>query len=249
VRSFGVDDQWPVITEPFSQWVIEDQFCSGRPPLDEVGVQFTSDVSPYQLTKKRLLNASHCAIGYLGYLAGYRTTAEVMESPSYAAFVSGFIDEVIPLLPRAPGIDLGAYKASLLERLANPGIADQLTRLCRRGSTKMPSYLLPSVREAIESRRPRSLMTLAVAGWFRYLTGVDYAGEPFNVEGPRTDQFVHLARQGDADPRPLLTARDVFGSLPDDPSFVRDLHVASEALRAGPRETIETWLRLGGDGR
>jgi fructuronate reductase/mannitol 2-dehydrogenase len=249
VRSFGVDDQWPVITEPFSQWVIEDQFCSGRPPLDEVGVQFTSDVSPYQLTKKRLLNASHCAIGYLGYLAGYRTTAEVMESPSYAAFVSGFIDEVIPLLPRAPGIDLGAYKASLLERLANPGIADQLTRLCRRGSTKMPSYLLPSVHEAIESRRPRSLMTLAVAGWFRYLTGQDYAGEPINVEGPRTDQFVRLARQGDADPRPLLTVRDVFHSLPDDPSFVRDLHVASEALRAGPQETIETWLRLGGHGR
>jgi fructuronate reductase/mannitol 2-dehydrogenase len=249
VRSFGVGDRWPVITEPFSQWVIEDWFCNGRPPLEEVGVQFAANVAPYELAKKRLLNASHCALGYLGYLAGYRTTAEAMASPAYAAFIGGLIDEVIPLLPRVPGMDLPVYKASLLERLANPGIADQLTRLCRRGSNKMPSYLLPSIREALEASRPHSLMTLAVAGWFRYLQGKDYAGEPINVEGPRTAEFVRLAQEHGMDPRPLLTVRDVFDSLPDNPSFVRDLHVASEALRAGPRETIETWLGLHGSGR
>lgn len=249
VRSIGVDDRWPVITEPFSQWVIEDQFCCGRPPLDEVGVQFTSDVAPYERTKKRLLNASHCAMGYLGYLAGYRTTAEVMASPSYAAFISALMDEVIPLLPRTPGIDLPSYKAAVLERLANPGIVDQLSRLCRRGSVKMPSYLLPSLREALAAGRPHSLMTLAVAGWCRYLQGHDYAGERIEVQGPRTEQLTQLAREDGMDPRPLLGVRDVFDSLPDDPSFVRDLHVASEALRAGPRETIETWLATRGTGR
>jgi fructuronate reductase/mannitol 2-dehydrogenase len=248
-RSLGVDDRWPVITEPFSQWVIEDQFCNGRPPLEEVGVQFTTDVAPYELAKKRLLNASHCALGYLGYLAGYRTTAEVMASPSYTAFIGGLMDEVIPLLPQVPGLDLPAYKATLLQRLANPGVADQLSRLCRRGSTKMPSYLLPSLREALKARRPHSLMTLAVAGWFRYLQGEDYAGHSINVEGPREEEFVRLAREDGADPRPLLSVRAVFDSLPDAPSFVRDLHVASEALRAGPRETIETWLALHNSGR
>jgi fructuronate reductase/mannitol 2-dehydrogenase len=246
VRSLGVDDRWPVITEPFSQWVVEDNFCNDRPPLDEVGVQFVADVAPYELTKKRLLNASHCALGYLGYLAGYRTTAEVMADPAYAAYVSALIDEVVPLLPRVDGMELGAYKKSLLERLANPEMSDQLSRLCRRGSTKVPSYLLPSITETRAAGRPAPMLTLAVAGWFRYLQGHDYAGEPIDIEGPRSEEFVELARQEGADPRPLLTVRQVFGDLADDASFVRDLHVASEALRAGPRETIQTWLAVRG---
>ncbi|HYN96025.1 MAG TPA: mannitol dehydrogenase family protein [Pilimelia sp.] len=245
-RAFGVADGWPVITEPFSQWVVEDSFCNGRPPLEHVGVQFVDDVAPYELTKKRLLNASHCALGYLGYLAGYRTTAEVLADPAYAAYISALVDEIIPLLPRVAGLDLDAYKATLLERLANPEIADQLSRLCRRGSTKMPSYLLPSIREAIEADRPHPLMTLAVAGWFRYLQGEDYAGEPIEIEGQRREELVPLALQDGADPRPLLGVRDVFDSLADNPSFVRDLHVASGALAAGPRETIETWLTVRG---
>jgi fructuronate reductase/mannitol 2-dehydrogenase len=249
VRSLGVDDRWPVITEPFSQWVIEDDFCDERPPLDQVGAQFVADVAPYELTKKRLLNASHCALGYLGYLAGYRTTAEVMADPAYAAYISALIDEVIPLLPRVDGIELGDYKQTLLERLANPEMADQLSRLCRRGSTKVPSYLLPSITETLAAGRPAPMLTLAVAGWFRYLQGHDYAGEPIEVEGPRRDEFVVLARQEGADPRPLLTVREVFGDLADDVSFVRDLHVASEALGAGPRETIETWLAVRGVAR
>jgi mannitol 2-dehydrogenase len=246
VRSFGVDDRWPVITEPFTQWVIEDRFGNDRPPLEQVGVQFVKDVAPYELTKKRLLNASHCALGYLGYLAGYRTTAEVMADPAYAAYVSALVDEIRPLLPRVDGIDLDTYKLSLLERLANPEIADQLSRLCRRGSTKVPSYLLPSIVEALEQGRTAPMLTLAVAGWFRYLQAADYAGEPIRVEGPREDELVPLAQQDGPNPRPLLTVRELFGSLADNPDFVRDLHVASEALGAGPRETIETWLSVRG---
>ncbi|GGQ77365.1 mannitol dehydrogenase family protein [Couchioplanes azureus] len=246
VRSFGIDDRWPVITERFTQWVIEDRFCNDRPPLEKVGVQFVEDVAPYELTKKRLLNASHCALGYLGYLAGYRTTAEVMADPAYAAYISALVDEIKPLLPAVDGIDLDKYQAALMERLANPEIADQLSRLCRRGSTKVPSYLLPSITETLEQGRPVPLLTLAVAGWFRYLQGEDYAGDPIRVEGPREDELVPLAQQDGLNPRPLLTVRDVFDSLADNPEFVRDLHVASEALRAGPRETIETWLSVRG---
>jgi mannitol 2-dehydrogenase len=249
VRSFGVEDRWPVITEPFRQWVVEDAFSNDRPPLHEVGVQFVSDVAPYELIKKRLLNASHCALGYLGHLVGHRTTAEVMADPSYAAYVSALVDEIRPLLPKVEGMDLDDYKSSLLERLGNPQIADELSRLCRRGVTKMPSYLLPSIVETRRAGRPAPMLTLAVAGWFRYLRGEDYQGRPIDVVGPRAEEFIALARQNDADPRPLLRQRDVFGGLGDDPDFVRDLHVASEALRAGPRETIETWLSIRGVAR
>jgi mannitol 2-dehydrogenase len=245
-RLFGVDDRWPVVTEPFSQWVVEDDFCNGRPPLDEVGVQFVADVAPYELAKKRLLNASHSALGYLGYLAGYRTTAEVMADPAYAAYLSAMIDEVTPLLPRVPEIDLDAYKKALLDRLANRGMADRLSRLCRRGATKVPSYLLPSITETLAQGRAAPMLTLAVAGWFRYLRGRDYAGAPIPIEEPRSAELTELAQRRGADPRPLLTVRDVFGDLADDASFVRDLHVACEALRAGPRETIETWLAVRG---
>jgi mannitol 2-dehydrogenase len=244
-RWVGVNDRWPVLTEPFSQWVIEDTFCNGRPPLHEVGAQFVSDVAPYELTKKRLLNGSHSALGYLGYLAGHRTTAEVMADPAYAAYARALVDEIIPLLPRVAGIDLAAYKATLLERLGNPDMADHLCRLCRRGATKVPSYLLPSLVALRAAGRPAPMLTLAVAGWFRYLTGEDYAGQPITVEGPHADELVRLARQDGTDPRPLLGLRDIFGGLGDDPAFVRDVHVLSEALRAGPRETIETWLAVG----
>jgi mannitol 2-dehydrogenase len=246
VAECGVDDRWPVVTEPFSQWVVEDDFCAGRPPLEEVGVQFVDDVAPYELAKKRLLNASHCALGYLGYLAGYRTTAEVMADPVYAGFIGCLIDEITPLLPRTEGLDLVAYKSSLLERLANPGVPDQLSRLCRRGATKMSSYLLPSVREAIAAGQPHPLMTLAVAGWFRYLNGEDYAGEPIEVVGPLSDELVERARTDGANPLPLLSLRDVFADLAECPTFVRDVRVALEALRAGPRETIATWLAIQG---
>lgn len=246
VKAFGVGDRWPVITEPFTQWVVQDWFCNDRPPLDRVGVRFVEDVAPYELTKKRLLNACHCALGYLGYLAGYRTTAEVMTDPAYAAYAGALVAEIRPLLPVVDGIDLDGYRDALMRRLANPAIADKLSRLCRRGSTKVPSYLLPSIIETLKDGRPAPMLTLAVAGWFRYLQGADYAGVPITVEGPREDQLVPLAQQDGQDPRPLLTVHEVFDGLADHPDFVRDLHVASEALRAGPRETIETWLSVRG---
>ena len=110
----------------------------------------------------------------------------------------------------------------------------------------MPSYLLPSITETLAAGRPAPMLTLAVAGWFRFLQGQDYAGEPIPVEGPRSEELVQLARQDGLDPRPLLSVRDVFDGLADDPAFVRDLHITSEALRAGPRETIETWLAVRG---
>jgi mannitol-1-phosphate/altronate dehydrogenase len=232
----GVADHWPVITEPFSQWVVEDRFCNARPPLDHVGVRFVSDVAPYELMKKRLLNASHSALGYLGHLAGHRRTHEVMADPVFHGYVARLMDEEIsPLLPLVAGVDFGDYRSTLLERFANPAIADRLVRLCSRGSTKMADYLLPSLHQAVQQHRPHTLLALAVAGWFRYLQRAD----PAEIQDPRGSELRALALSGGTDPRPLLAQRSLFGDLGRQPGVVE---VVAGALRRfesdGVRETV-----------
>jgi len=240
-ETVGIADRWPVVTEPFSQWVVEDAFCNGRPPLERVGVQFVDDVGPYRLIKTRMLNGGHCALGYLGALAGHTRTDEAMADPVVRAIVERMLgEEVQPLMPRVLGVDLAEYRRTTLERFANPAIGDTLARLCRRGSVKMPSYLLPSLREAREQGRPRPMLVLAVAAWLLYLRGADLAGRPLEVVDPRADALCGLAREGGDDPRVLLGLRSVFGSLGDDPQLVAELGDALGVLsRYGLEAAVE----------
>ena len=239
-RRFGIDDRWPVTTEPFAQWIVEDAFCNGRPPLDEVGVQFVADVRPYALMKTRLLNASHSALGYLGSLAGHGRTDEAMADPVFAGYAARMMsDEIAPLLPPVPGIDLPAYQATLLERFANPAIGDRLSRLCRNGSAKVPGHVLSSIREARLIGRPHALLTLAVAGWVRYLRGVDEQGRLLAIDDPSAARLGALAPERGGDPRPLLADRATFGSLGADPGFAAALERDLRSLdRHGARAVV-----------
>jgi fructuronate reductase/mannitol 2-dehydrogenase len=239
-RSFGIRDLCPVVCEDFTQWIVEDDFRNGRPPLDEVGARFVADVTPYELHKKRLLNGSHCALGYLGYLSGHRRTDEVLADPALRDYVESLIDqEVGPLLPAIFGFDSAEYKRTLLTRLANPRIGDRLQRLCRRGSTKMPAYLIPSLTEAIERGRPHGGLTLAVAAWFRYLSGVDLQGDRIEVEDELAPTLQPLARRAADDPRALLEQRSIFGDLADDERFVERLaHALGILDTEGPAAAI-----------
>jgi fructuronate reductase/mannitol 2-dehydrogenase len=222
--AFGVADRWPVMTEPFSQWIVEDAFCNGRPPLDEVGAQFVPDVAPYSMMKTRLLNASHCAIGYLGVLSGYRRMDEAVADTGLRDFLRVMMrDEVSPLLAPVPGIDLAAYRRTLLLRFGNGAVGDQLSRLCRNGSSKVPSHILSSIVEARRQGLPCARLTLAVAAWCRFLRGADMTGEPMVVDDPMATRLQTLALAGGVDPRPLLSERRVFGSLGDDATFVASL--------------------------
>jgi fructuronate reductase/mannitol 2-dehydrogenase len=242
---FGLEDRWPVLTEPFSQWVVEDDFCAGRPPLEDVGVQFVADVAPYKLMKTRLLNAGHSALGYLGFLAGRcETTADAMANPVIADYLAALMrQEIADLLPAVPGIDLDAYQRTVLHRFANPRISDQLSRLCGRGSTKVPAYLLPSLIETRRQGRPAALLTLAVAGWCRYLRGVDRDGTRIEIRDALRDLLQSLACEAAPDPRPLLRQRAIFGRLGDDPEFVRRLEEAIRDLdEYGPAATIADHL-------
>ena len=243
-ETFGVDDRWPVITEPFSQWIIEDTFCNGRPPLDEVGVRFVDDVRPYALMKTRLLNATHCALGHLGSLAGLRRMDEAMADPVFAAYADRLMASVEPLLPPVGGIDLGEYRAVLLERFGNPKIGDSLERLRRAGSAKLPRHVLSSLREARAAGLPHELLLLAVAGWCRSLRGVDDVGRLLRIDDPMGERLHELAVLGGTDPRALLFERSVFGTIGDDAELVAELERVLEAMeRDGTRAVVADALQ------
>ncbi|MDQ3725475.1 MAG: mannitol dehydrogenase family protein [Actinomycetota bacterium] len=243
---FGIHDRAPVVSEDFSQWIVEDAFEAERPPLEEVGVQFVPDVAPYELHKKRLLNGTHSAIGYLGHLCGYDRIDEAVADPLLRDFCDTLMGEAAPLLPPVLGFDVDTYRETLLERFGNPRVGDQLRRLCGRGSTKMPAYLLPSLGEAVEQGLPHGTLTLALAAWVRYLTGVDLDGKPIEVVDVRWEELKPLARAAAADPRPLLEVRDVFGSLAEDDEFV---DLLGETIRLlwtrGPAAAVEACLGSG----
>jgi fructuronate reductase/mannitol 2-dehydrogenase len=239
-QEFGVADRWPVVTEPFSQWVLEDAFCNGRPALERVGVQLVTDVHPYETMKLRLLNASHAAIGFLGYVAGYRTVDEVMADSLFRSFMERQMrEEVAPLLPPVPGIDVDEYQRTLVERFCNPRIRDQVARVCLGGSAKVPKFLLPPLYDALNAGLPHRRLTLALAGWLRYVAGVDDNGESIVLEDTRAEELHALAVEGRDDPRPLLGLRDLFGDLIERTAFVDDLQRGLQALYSrGVRATL-----------
>src|ERR671916_1511360 len=176
---FGVTDGWPVVCEPFTQWVLEDSFPLGRPALEDAGVQVVPDVEPYELMKLRLLNASHQALCYFGYLAGYRLVHEVAQDPLFANFLLAYMDrEATPTLPPVPGVDLDAYKHELIERFANPAVRDTVARLCAESSDRIPKWLVPVVHDQLAARGEARRSALVIAAWARYAEGVDEHGNP-----------------------------------------------------------------------
>jgi mannitol 2-dehydrogenase len=237
---FGVQDRWPVVAEPFFQWVLEDRFPLGRPAFEDAGVQLVQDVEPYELMKLRLLNASHQAIAYLGWLSGYRYAHEAVADPVLAAFVRGFMDhEATPTLRPVPGVDLDEYKTTLIERFGNPAVRDTLARLCAETSDRIPRWLVPVVREQLRSGGEIARSAAVIASWARYAEGVDEQGEPIDVVDRLADELVPLARSQRDDPVAFLRNPALFGSLVDEPRFVEAYLEALGSLhRVGAHATL-----------
>ena len=242
---FGVRDRAPVVAEPFSQWIVEDDFAGARPPLEDVGVQFVDDVAPYKLTKAMMLNGSHTALAHLGTLASHRTTDQALADPVFADYLDQLMQrEVGPLLGTDHLVDLDDYRATLMRRFANPAMGDRLARLAERGSTKLPSYVLPSLETALRTDAPHSLLVLSVAGWMRHLRGHDREGRTFPVEDPLAETLQPIAREMGNDPRPLLAQEAVFGDLGREPGLVAALSRSLVDLdRLGARATVATYLQ------
>jgi mannitol 2-dehydrogenase len=240
LRRTGIEDGWPVVTEPFTQWVLEDSFTLGRPPYERAGVQVVADVTPYELMKLRLLNASHQGIAYFGRLCGYRLVHEAAQDPLFDRFLMRYMDlEATPTLRPVPGVDLDRYKRTLIERFANPAIGDTIARLCAESSDRIPKWVLPVIRERLAVDGEIDCAAAIVASWARYAEGVDEHGEPIEVVDRLRDELMPLARRQRAEPTAFLGAREVFGDLIDEPRFVRAYLSALESLHVkGARATL-----------
>jgi fructuronate reductase/mannitol 2-dehydrogenase len=236
----GIDDGWPVITEPFSQWIIEDRFCNERPPLDEVGAQFVDDVRPYELMKTRLLNGGHCALGAFGLLLGHTSGDEAMEDELVREYVIALMDQVVPLLPPVRGTDPQRYRDQLITRFSNPGVADRLDRLARRGSTKLASYVVPSIVEARRRHSLAGLLTTTIAAWIELLTRPGGAGGP--LHDPMRARLAPLAAAGDV--QGILSLIPGFEAIADDRVVQDDIE---RSLRAMRRDGVRSAMRAAVD--
>jgi mannitol 2-dehydrogenase len=228
---FGVDDRWPVVAEPFFQWVIEDDFA-GRPPFEAAGVLLVRDVAPYELMKLRCANCTHQAMCYFGTLLGYRYGHEALEDPRILGLVRRYLsDEALPTLAPIEGVDFAAYAAQVVERFSNPEIADTLARIRAFGSDRIPKWLLPVVRDNLAAGRSVRVSAAICASWARFSEGVDERGEPIEIVDRLQEDLARAARSQREHPTAFIENRELFGDLVDEPRF-RDPYLETlEALR------------------
>lgn len=209
---FGVHDRWPVTSEPFTQWVLEDDFCNGRPAYELAGVQIVEDVAPYELMKLRLLNGTHQAMAYIGQLLNHTYVHEAVADEQIERFLRQFLTQARPTLAPVPGLDLDEYIGTLFERFANPAIADTLARLAVDASDRIPKFVLPTIRDNLTANRPISAGTAMIAHWAKYLAAAVSVADPL---GPK---LIPLAKSDD--PLAFIRYEPVFGDLAESDEFV-----------------------------
>lgn len=239
----GVDDPCAISCEPFIQWVVEDHFVAGRPAWETAGVQMTDDVLPWEQMKLRMLNGSHSFLAYLGYLGGYETIADTMTNPAYreAAFAL-MMQEQAPTLSMPEGTDLQAYATLLIARFSNPSLRHRTWQIAMDGSQKLPQRMLEGIRVHLARGSRWPLLALGVAGWMRYVSGIDDAGNAIDIRDPLADKMQKRVSASDEHQRvaALLTLEEIFGrDLPQNPQFVAHITAAWHQLAAfGARQAI-----------
>lgn len=243
-EALGLTDAWPVVCEPFEQWVIQDDFPLGRPDWDRVGAQFVDDVEPYELMKLRLLNSSHQAMAYFGYLAGYRYAHEAMTDERIVTLLQRYMDEeATPSLRLVPGIDLADYKTTLLERFSNQEVRDTLARLCLESSDRIPKWLIPVVREQLAAGGQVALSAAIVASWARYAEGIDEQDVTIDVVDNLKGRIMAAAAAQHDDPLSFLLDQTLFGDLATREEFTGPYLRALHSLhRVGSIGTLDSVL-------
>lgn len=188
-RMLGLEDAWPVVAEPFLQWVVEDRFAGERPPLQFGGAEFVADVAPYETMKLRMLNGAHSMMAYLGYLGGHEFIAEVIGDTAFRRFVGNALAEEIAPTLGMPKAQTDAYAVRLLERFSNSALRHRTYQIAMDGSQKLPQRLLGTIADRIAVGAPFERLALGVAAWMIYARGIDLDGRPIAVQDPMRPAF------------------------------------------------------------
>ncbi|WP_308562371.1 fructuronate reductase [uncultured Klebsiella sp.] len=242
----GVEDPCAISCEPFIQWVVEDNFVAGRPEWENAGVQMTDNVLPWEQMKLRMLNGSHSFLAWLGYLAGHTHISDCMQDPVFRnAAYRLMLDEQAPTLS-IKGVDLTAYADSLIARFSNPALKHRTWQIAMDGSQKLPQRMLDGIRVHLDRGSAWPLLALGVAGWMRYVSGTDDAGNAIDIRDPLADKL-HTCVSGSNDQQrvaALLSLTEIFGhDLPQNPQFVAQITAAWQQLtRSGARQAIAATL-------
>ncbi len=241
---FGIEDLSPVTCEPYRQWILEDRFPAGRPALEEVGVEFVSDVSAHELLKLRVLNGGHAAIAYPAALLGLTYAHEAMADPQIRGFLRRLQKtEIMPTVPPVSAVDIDAYFARLEERFANDRVADTVARLCFDGSNRQPKFILATLSDRLGRGQPIGGLALEVALWCRYCAAIDEQGYELVVEDERAARLKDHAERARTNPAAFLEMTDIFGSVGASAEFRSEF---SQALRSlwdkGVRATLQAYI-------
>ncbi len=238
-RAYGIADDWPVFCEDFIQWVLEDNFPAGRPALEQVGVQFTADVASFEAMKIRILNGGHAIIAYPAGLLGIEFAHEAMQHPLIRRFLAKVTrDEILPVVPPVPGVDLADYAALIESRFANPKIGDTVRRLCLDGSNRQPKFIVPTIRDRLAAGADVAGLALESALWCRYCYGEDEAGRRIEPNDPNWERLVSAARAAKEGPQAWLAMADIYGDLAQQAGFAAAFAQSLDALWTDGVETV-----------
>ena len=246
LTALGVEDFGIVRAEPFSQWVIEDNFAAECPAWDAVGVQFVADVKPFEKMKLRLLNGSHSLMAYLGYLAGYETIAQTIADPSFEHAVRALMHEAEATLEPIDGVDFTAYSQQLIERVGNPANGHRCVQVTMDGSQKIPQRWIAVAAECLANGEDINAITLATAGWIRYVYGSNELDEKTTIQDPLAAEFAAIALRHPYDALSfadaVLRIESVFGPLGRNPAFAAPVkRYVSQLFRDGAQATVEVF--------
>jgi mannitol 2-dehydrogenase len=241
---FGIADAAPVFCEDYLQWVLEDHFPAGRPALETVGVTFVPDVAPFETMKLRILNGGHALIAYPAALMGIELVHEALRHDLVGGFMAKVErEEIIPVVPPVPGVDLHDYLALIERRFANPGIEDTTRRLCFDGASRQPKFIIPSIRDRLEAGQGVTGLALGTALWCRYCAGTTESGSEIAPNDPTWDRLRAQAEAARAEPEAWLAMRDIYGDVADAEAFRNAFATSLAALwQDGTAATLRRYL-------
>jgi mannitol 2-dehydrogenase len=242
---FGVDDVWPIFCEEFKQWVVEDDFPSGRPAWEKVGATFVKDVTPYENMKIRILNGGHAVIAYPAGMMDIHFVHDAMQNDLVRGFLAKVEqEEIIPMVAPVPNMDLQEYYKLIDRRFSNPKVADTVRRLCLDGSNRQPKFIVPTIADRLAAGKNIAGLALESALWCRYCFGTTDSGAVIEANDPNWNRMQQTAQAAKLNPNAWLAMSDIYGDVGKHPLMQAEFAKALNALwKDGTKATLERYLK------